>query len=119
MELEPDQRPTAMPNGHDHAVGGAGRNEQTRRQRGLVHDQRVIAAGDQRIRHSRKHALFVVKHVADAAMHRFGSPHDPGPQGRGDGLMSQTDAQQGNRPGKPPHHVQRAPSFARRAGPRR
>jgi len=119
MELQPHNRQVPISNSHHHAVGGTSRNDQTRRQRGFVHDQRVIAARGQRIRQAGKHALSVVKHVADAAMHRFGSSHDFCPRRRRNDLMPQADAQHGNRFGKPSHHIQRAPGFQWRAGPRR
>lgn len=108
-----------MPDGHDHAVGGARRDGQARGQRRLVDDQRVIAAGGQRIGQAGEDSLSVVKHVADAAMHRFGCPYDPRAQRCGNGLMAQTDAQQGNRGRKPPHYRQRTAGFARRARPGR
>lgn len=119
MELQADHRPMPMPDSHHHAIGGAGRDDQTRGQRGLVHDQRVIAARLQRIRQAGKHALSLVKHVAGAAMHRFGSPHNFRPPRRRNDLVPQADAQHRNRPGKPLHHVQRGPGFTWRAGPRR
>ena len=119
MELQPHDRPVAVPDGHNDAVGRACRDSQTRRQRGLGDNQRMIAAGGQRSRQTGKNTLSVVKHVADAAMHRFRSPHDCRTERGRDRLMPQAHAQDRNRPGKTPYDVQRTARFVGRTGPRR
>ena len=115
MELQPDHGPLSMPDRHHHVIGRAGRHGQARGQRRLVDHQRMIPAGGQRIGQAGEHALSVVEHRTDSAVHRLGGTHDPGAERRANRLMAQADPEQGNGRVKTPDQLQRAARFARRA----
>ena len=108
----------AMPQAHDRAVLGARRDLELVGQR-LGDDQRVIAAGDERLRHAAEDAAAVVLDRRRLAVHRRRRAHDLAAERDADGLMPEADAEHRRRRPEPPDHVDRDAGVLGPPGPGR
>src|SRR5580765_4151655 len=76
MELHTFELMPPVPYSHDDPVFGLRRNGQLLRQRSLLHDQRVVARGDKRLRQVLKYALAVMMNLTGLAMKQSRCTHN-------------------------------------------
>ena len=101
MELDALNGEGAMAQAHNHGVpiavfGGAGGDGQFAGERALGHDERVIAGAGERGGQIVEDALAVVIDGAGFAVHEMGGADDLAAEGLADGLVAETDAEDGH-----------------------
>ena len=89
-----------MGQAEDDAVVGLGGDLQAIGHGVALDGQGMVARRLERVGQAAKHPFAVVAHRAELAVHDIGRAHHLGPEGLGDGLMAQADAEQGNRTGE-------------------
>ncbi|AEM40449.1 hypothetical protein KVU_0610 [Ketogulonicigenium vulgare WSH-001] len=95
VELHAVNGKVAVLHAHDRAIRQPGRHFQLGRQAFAVDHQRMIARRLERRGQARKHTFAVMVNVGDFAVHDLVAAHHGAAKGLTDGLMPQTDAQQG------------------------
>ncbi|VTR66459.1 hypothetical protein DESC_480169 [Desulfosarcina cetonica] len=109
MELDTFGGVRAMPQPHDFAVIGRGGDLEAVGQARRFHRQAVVAHGLERRLDPLENPLPVGGNHGGLAMHQPLGRNDLTTKGMGDGLMPQTDPQDGNRSGKTSDHIQADP----------
>src|ERR1700722_17510941 len=108
-----------MAHTHDLALRGARRDLEHRGDALRFRDQRVIAASLKILSHAAEHALAVVPHRRDFAVHEPRCAHDAPAEHLDQRLMTEAYAEDWNASRECLDHRHRHPRVARPAGPRR
>src|SRR3954452_15997537 len=93
MKLNAVNRKLAVAQSHDFAFARLGSHFEYRRQGGPVSDKGMISRRLEWIRQVRKQTTTVVFDRRSLAMHESRRPHDFTAEGRGNALMTQTNAE--------------------------
>src|SRR5271156_3218951 len=96
VELHAFHSQFAMTQTHDRAVAGLRGYFERARERFALHDQRMVARGNEFLRQTAEYRFAVVLNFTRLAVHDFLRANHIAAERRSNGLMSQTNAEDGN-----------------------
>jgi len=119
VELHAFDLVVAVTKAHDDAIIGFGGDGELPRQRFPFNDQRVVARGGERIGQLAENVLTVVMNLAGLAVEKFWGANDFSAKSGADGLVSETNTEDGEFSGEAFDEFDGDASFLRRARTRR